>query len=88
MKSWNDVSEGIANSPESEVRLELEGGRTVTLPIHQDALEERLKAAQALQPYRPAVIGQVLPGRPAARAGLRSGDTILAIGEWKLKTPP
>ena len=81
VKSWNDVSEGIANSPESEVRLELDGGRTMTLPIHQDALEERLKAAQALQPFRPAVIGQVLPGRPAARAGLHPGDTILAIGD-------
>ena len=79
--SWNDVSEGIANSPESEMRLELDNGRTVTLPIHKDALEERLKAAQALQPFRPAVIGQVLPGRPASRAGLHAGDTILAIGD-------
>ncbi|HEX2220741.1 MAG TPA: RIP metalloprotease RseP [Gemmatimonadales bacterium] len=77
--TWNEVTDGIANSPESEVRLELAGGRTVVLPIHQDALEERLKAAQALQPYRPAVIGQVLPGRPAARAGLEAGDTIVAI---------
>jgi regulator of sigma E protease len=77
--SWNEVTDGIANSPESEVRLELAGGRTVVLPIHQDALEERLKAAQALQPYRPAVIGQVLPNRPAARAGLQAGDTIVAI---------
>ena len=59
----------FANAPESELRLELDGGRTVTLSIHQDALEERLKAAQALQPFRPAVIGQVLPGRPASRAG-------------------
>jgi regulator of sigma E protease len=79
--SWNDVSEGIANSPESELRLELDNGRTVTLPIHQDALEERLKAAQALQPFRPAVIGQVLPGRPAARAGVHAGDTIRALGD-------
>lgn len=87
VSSWNEVTDGIANSPEAEVRLELAGGRTVVLPIHQDALEERLKAAQALQPYRPAVIGQVLPGRPAARAGLEAGDTIVAIdgrpiGQW------
>jgi regulator of sigma E protease len=81
VRSWNDVSEAIANSPESELRLQLDGGRTVTLAIHQDALEERLKAAQALQPFRPAVIGQVLPGRPAARAGLHAGDTILSVGE-------
>ncbi|HWB41380.1 MAG TPA: RIP metalloprotease RseP, partial [Gemmatimonadales bacterium] len=76
---WNGISEGIANSPEPEVRLELEGGERVVLPIHQDALEQRLKASQALQPFRPAVIGQVLPGRPAARAGVQAGDTIVAI---------
>jgi regulator of sigma E protease len=84
---WNGISEGIANSPEPEVRLELEGGESVVLPIHQDALEQRLKASQALQPFRPAVIGQVLPGRPAARAGVQAGDTIVAIdgkpvGQW------
>jgi regulator of sigma E protease len=77
--SWNDVTDGIANSPEPEVRLALDGGQTVVLPIHQDALEQRLKATQALQPFRPAVIGQVLPGRPAARAGVEAGDTIVAI---------
>ena len=81
VETWNDVTDGLANSPESELRLELDGGRTVTLPIHQDALEERLKAAQALQPFRPAVIGQVLPGRPAARAGLQPGDTVITIDE-------
>jgi regulator of sigma E protease len=77
--SWNDVTDGIANSPEPEIRIELEGGKTVVLPIHQDALEQRLKASQALQPFRPAVIGQVLPGRPAERAGVEPGDTIVAL---------
>jgi regulator of sigma E protease len=85
--SWNDVTDGIANSPEPEIRIELEGGQTVVLPIHQDALEQRLKASQALQPFRPAVVGQILPGRPAARAGVEPGDTIVAlngqpIGQW------
>ena len=79
VESWNDVTDRIANSPESELSLELDGGRTVSLPIHQDALEQRIRAAQAIQPFRTAVIGQVLPGRPAARAGLQPGDTILAI---------
>jgi regulator of sigma E protease len=77
--SWNDVTDGIANLPEPKIRIELEGGRTVVLPIHQDALEERLKASQALQPFRPAVIGQVLPGKPAERAGIEPGDTIVAL---------
>jgi regulator of sigma E protease len=77
--SWNDVIDGIANSPEPEIRIELEGGKTVVLRIHQDALEERLKASQALQPFRPAVVGQVLPGKPAARAGVQPGDTIVSL---------
>ncbi len=85
--SWNDVTDGIANTPEPEVRIELEGGERVVLPIHQDALEQRLKASQALQPFRPAVIGQVLSGKPAERAGVQAGDTIVAlngraVGQW------
>ncbi|MGH7508076.1 MAG: RIP metalloprotease RseP [Gemmatimonadales bacterium] len=77
--SWDEVVSAIVNSPEPEVRIELADGSTVVLPIHPDALEERLKAAQALQPYRTPVVGQVLPDRPAAKAGLQEGDTIVAV---------
>jgi len=79
VESWDEIQQGIANASEREVRLELGDGQTVALQIHPDALEERLKAAQALQPFRPAVVGQVLPGRPADRAGFQPGDTIVAI---------
>jgi regulator of sigma E protease len=79
VESWDDVQQGIANVGDEEVRLELGDGSTVVLPIHPDALEERLKASQALQPLRPAVVGQVVPGRPAARAGFEPGDTIVSI---------
>ncbi|HEX6107314.1 MAG TPA: RIP metalloprotease RseP [Gemmatimonadales bacterium] len=79
VESWDDVQQGIANASEEEVRIELGDGSTAVLPIHPDALEERIKASQALQPLRPAVVGQVVPGRPAARAGFAPGDTILAI---------
>jgi regulator of sigma E protease len=85
--SWDDVVSSIANTPESEVRIELDNGTKVVLPIHPDALEARLKAAQALQPFRLPVVGEVLPGKPAARAGVEKGDTILAVngqrvGQW------
>jgi regulator of sigma E protease len=79
VESWDEVVSGITNAPDSEVRIELADGNTIVLPIHPDALEERLKAAQALQPYRPPVVGEVLPDKPAARAGLRQGDTIVTI---------
>ena len=77
--SWDEIAEGIANAPEPEIRLQLEDGSTATAAIHQDALEQRLKASQALQPFRVPVVGQVVPGRPAGRAGIQPGDTITAI---------
>jgi regulator of sigma E protease len=83
--AWDEIQSGIANTPDPEVRIALEGGRVVTLPIHPDALEERLKASQALQPYRPAVVGQVIPGKPAARAGVQAGDTILQLGPRRVE---
>jgi regulator of sigma E protease len=69
----------MANTPYPEVRIDLDNGSTIVLPIHPDALEERLKAAQSLQPFRAPVVGQVLPDKPAARAGIQEGDTIRAV---------
>jgi regulator of sigma E protease len=78
-KSWDQVVSAIANTPDPEVRIELDDGSMIVLPIHPDALEERLKAAQSLQPFRAPVVGQVLPDKPAARAGIQEGDTIVAV---------
>ena len=77
--SWDEISDRIANTSDSVIRLELADGSTVTAAIHPDALEQRLKASQALQPYRAPVVGQVVPGRPAARAGIQAGDTIVSL---------
>jgi regulator of sigma E protease len=79
VKSWDDVVSGIANTSDPTVRIELEGGRTVVLPIHPDALEDRIKAAQAIQPFRVALVDTVMPGKPAAAAGIQKGDTIVAL---------
>jgi regulator of sigma E protease len=77
--SWDEISSAIANAPESVVRLGLPGDSTIILPIHPDALEDRIKASQALQPFRAPVVGQVISGKPAAKAGMQQGDTILAV---------
>ncbi len=77
--SWDEISDRIANTSDSVIRLELADGSAVTAAIHPDALEQRLKASQALQPYRAPVVGQVVPGRPAARAGIQAGDTIVSL---------
>jgi regulator of sigma E protease len=79
VRSWDEIVNQIANSPDPQIRIELATGEKVVLPIHPDAVEERHKAAQALQPLRPPVVGEVLPDKPAARAGVRPGDTIVAV---------
>ena len=86
-RSWDQIVDGIANTSAPEVRIDLDRGQTVVLPIHPDALEERLKAAHALQPFRAPVIGEVLPDKPAARAGIQKGDSVVAVngrqvGQW------
>jgi regulator of sigma E protease len=79
VRSWDEVVSAMVNTPEPQVRIELSEGAPVVLPIHPDALEERLKAAQVLQPFRAPVVGQVLPDKPATKAGMQEGDTIVAV---------
>jgi len=77
--SWNDVEAGIASVSGDSVALVLADGRVIALRIHQAALADRLRASLALQPWRPAILGQIVAGRPADRAGLKVMDTVLAI---------
>jgi regulator of sigma E protease len=79
VKSWDEIVSAMVNTPKPEVRIELSDGSTVVLPIHPDALEQRLKAAQALQAFRAPVVGEVVPDKPAAQAGIQEGDTIVAV---------
>jgi regulator of sigma E protease len=55
--------------------------RTLDLAaVRAEELESDLLAKIGLKPERPrAIVGEVLPGSPAERAGLASGDRVLAI---------
>ncbi len=79
VNSWNEIIEEMTNGSDPEVRIELENGTTLSLPIHQDALEGRIKAAQSLLPYRAPVVDSIVEGKPAALAGMQQGDTIVAL---------
>lgn len=85
--SWNDVMDAIANVPGDTVTIATAAPDTVRLVIPSAALEDRLKASLAVLPYREPVVGQVLPGKPAERAGIQPGDTVVAldgrrVGQW------
>jgi regulator of sigma E protease len=85
--TWDDVQDLIANDPSSQVTLRFADSSSVVLPIHPDALADRLRASQALTPLRAPVVGRVLAGKPAARAGVLPGDTVVSaagqpIRQW------
>jgi regulator of sigma E protease len=69
----------MRNAGGTELVLALDGGRELRLDVHSDALRERLMAAEAVQPYLPAVVSTVVADRPAGRDGLTVGDSIVAI---------
>jgi regulator of sigma E protease len=77
--SWDDLERVFITSAAASFRVEVEGKPGVMVRLHRDALEARLRAFQALSPFIPPVVGQVVPGGPAARAGVRSGDTLFAV---------
>ena len=79
VKSWEDVVQGIQQARGTSVVIELAGKPPVILPIHHDAVEERIRAALALWPELPPVIGRAVSGRPARKAGLQAGDTVLSL---------
>jgi len=77
--SWQDIQDGFLTTPADSFAVEVEGKPPVTIRIHRDALEARLRAQDAVFPFIIPVIGQVVPGQPGAKAGLRLGDTLVAI---------
>ncbi|HEU4699851.1 MAG TPA: RIP metalloprotease RseP [Gemmatimonadales bacterium] len=80
VESWDAIVQGISSGDANEVTLDLADGRRVVLPIHPAALEARAQAAAVLAPYRATVVDTVIPGSPAAAAGVERGDSITALG--------
>lgn len=77
--SWDDIRERIATGNSNEIGISFEGHAPVVIQLHRDALAERGKTAIALEPMHPAVLGDLTPNYPAAKAGLERGDSVVAI---------
>ncbi|MGQ0703493.1 MAG: RIP metalloprotease RseP [Gemmatimonadales bacterium] len=78
--NWEAIGHAILTTAADSFSIEVEGKPPVTIRIHRDALEARLRASNALSVFLPPVIGQVVPGGPGDRAGMKVGDTLIAIG--------
>lgn len=77
--SWDDIRERVATGNSNEIGISFEGHAPIVIKLHRDALAERGKTAVALEPQHPAVLGDLTPNYPAAKAGLQAGDSVVAI---------
>jgi regulator of sigma E protease len=77
-RTWNEVQREIMAAPGQGLVLRTQRGE-VALAAGGPASEIRQQIAAALEFYIPPVLRQVLPARAAARAGLRGGDSVVAI---------
>ncbi len=84
VRSWSDAMEQIAASGD---RLDIGTNRGhVTLAVNQPNAPRAEDVIVALDYALPPVIGDVIPGEPAARAGFRSGDSVVAIDGAPVRT--
>lgn len=75
--TWNTMVRAVLDSPAGPTTLRFANNPAVTVDLGDES--ERRALAGSLVPRMPAKVGEVAPGRAADRAGLESGDRIVAI---------
>jgi regulator of sigma E protease len=78
VSSWEEAIEQIASTTGGTLTIATNRGE-VRVPVGGNGASPS-DIAESIDVFRPPVIGQVLPGTPADRAGLKERDTIVAIG--------
>lgn len=74
--NWNEVTRRLITTTGPSVRVQTQRA-TIDVPVPTDEAREEL--LRAIDPHIPAVIDSVGEGRPAARAGMRAGDSVVAV---------
>jgi len=86
VRSWNEVAKRIAETDAGAVAIRTNRGEA-RIPVGGAGQPSATDLLGAIDVLLPPVIGDVVPGTPAARAGLRTGDSIATIegaplGAW------
>ncbi|MDB4880711.1 MAG: rane-associated zinc metalloprotease [Gemmatimonadetes bacterium] len=77
--TWNDIMERIDAAPPGTLTLRTQRGE-LGIPVGTGNDPKPADIMEAIDFFRPAVIGQVLPGGAALKGGVQVGDTVLRIG--------
>jgi regulator of sigma E protease len=78
VSTWTDVQNALALSPAGPVTLRFAGGEAVALELSADD-EERSDLIRVLNPAIDPVVGLVVEGGPADRAGIAAGDRVVEV---------
>ena len=76
---WSDVVEAIARAEGDSVVIRTSRS-SVAIPLEGDDAPSRRDLYSLLTPRLPTVIEEVTDNSPAERAGLREGDSVVAVG--------
>ncbi len=76
--NWTEIEEAVQAAPAGATTFRFEAAPPAAVQLPASSTE-RVELFAALQPLYAPVIGQVLPGSPAARAGLERGDRIRSV---------
>jgi regulator of sigma E protease len=79
VSTWNDVRSEILRRGQDTLRIRTHRD-SVAIPVGGRGQPTREDIFVAIRLYEPAVVDSVVPGRPASRAGVQAGDTIVAVG--------
>ena len=85
--TWDDFVATIDSSRADTLTVRTQRS-VVSIPVDGSTHVTRDQLISAIQPSTPAVIDQVLPDGAAARAGLQSGDSIVAMGGEPVRSWP
>lgn len=77
--SWNDLQNAVLDPTSGGLAIEFAGSASpVVAAVPGTAGGDRVRLLRALKPAWAPRLGYVAPGRPAATAGLTSGDLVVA----------
>jgi len=85
VRTWNDVIRQIRGSTRDTLLIATKRGQ-VAVPATDEEARERI--AGSIDFYVPPIIDSVFTGLPAARAGLRGGDSVVAVDGTPVQTWP
>jgi regulator of sigma E protease len=80
IRNWDDVTENIVRNALKPIQITVgRAGETVTVTAIPALDKETGRGLIGIHPWVEPVIGEVLPGEAAERAGLKRGDLILSV---------